>query len=712
MVRGAGGSALGGSTLGGSAPGGLTPVGGGRLSPEELLGALDPQQAEVAAQLRGPLCVRAGAGTGKTRAITYRIAYGAAMGEVDPGTVLAVTFTNKAAAEMASRLRALGAGAATARTFHSAAWAQLSYFWPDAYGGDRPNLQTNKASLVTAAASQVGLAVDKVLIRDLAAEIEWSKVSIANAATYADKVRSKGRVPPGGLEAEEVARFLDAYEMAKDRQGAIDFEDILLLTVSMLQERPDIAAAVRARYASFVVDEYQDVSPIQQKLLDLWLGGRRDICVVGDVAQTIYSFTGATAYYLESFPKRVPGARVVELVRDYRSTPQVVAVANQVVGSARGMDGRSRRTGLPGAVHLVAQQPSGPAVRFETFDTEAQEAAEVAQRVKDLAARGVPLGQIAILYRTNSQSRPFEDALGDLGINYQIHGGARFFEREEVRRAVMLLRQQARIRQLSGEQGDTSLLELVQEVVAGLGWSPQAPDAEGAVRERWSNLDALVNMASQRPDFSLDQFVQELQERSASKAAPQVNGVVLSTLHAAKGLEWEAVFLVGVSEGLLPISLATTPEAIEEERRLLYVGITRAKQDLQISWSRAQSQGRSRARKVSRFLSDLWPSSTDPKKTRRLAAGTKRKAEERDFADSADPATLQLYQSLCAWRLATAKQMERAPYQVLSNTTLRDIAVAKPKTLRQLGVLRGIGDVKLSQFGGPLLQVVRDAEPR
>ncbi len=685
-------------------------VGSGRFSPEELLGALDPQQVEVALQLRGPLCVRAGAGTGKTRAITYRIAYGAATGEVDPGSVLAVTFTNKAAAEMATRLRALGAGAATARTFHSAALAQLSYFWPDAYGGNKPSLHTNKASLITAAAAQVGLGVDKVLIRDLAAEIEWSKVSIANAATYADKIRSQGRTPPGGLDAEEVARVMDAYEMAKDRQGVIDFEDILLLTVSMLQQRPDIAAAVRARYASFVVDEYQDVSPIQQKLLDLWLGGRRDLCVVGDVAQTIYSFTGATAYYLESFPKRVPGARVVELVRDYRSTPQVVAVANQVVGSARGMDGRSRQTGLPGAVRLVAQQPSGPAVRFETFDTEQQEATEVAQRVKDLAAGGIPLGEIAILYRTNSQSRPFEDAFADLGVNYQVHGGARFFEREEIRRAVMMLRQQARIHQLSGQQGQASLLDSVQEVVSGLGWSPKAPDAEGAVRERWSNLDALVNMASQRPDFSLDQFVQELQERSASKAAPQVNGVVLSTLHAAKGLEWDAVFLVGVSEGLLPISLATTPEAIEEERRLLYVGITRARRDLQISWSRAQSQGRSRSRKVSRFLANLWPTSSDPKKTRRLAAGTRRKLEEREFTDSADRLTLKLYESLRAWRLATAKKMDRAPYQVLTDTTLRDVAIAKPKTLRQLGVLRGIGDTKLSQFGSNILQLIRDFE--
>mgnify|MGYP002735251880 CR=1 FL=1 len=683
--------------------------GPGKLSPEELLGALDPQQAQVALQVRGPLCVRAGAGTGKTRAITYRIAYGAATGEVDPGSVLAVTFTNKAAAEMATRLRALGAGAATARTFHSAALAQLSFFWPDAYGGQKPTLQSNKASLVAAAATQVGLTVDKVLIRDLAAEIEWSKVSVSNASTYADRILLEGRTPPGGLEADEVARVIDAYERAKDRQGVIDFEDILLLTAAMLQQRSDIASAVRARYSNFVVDEYQDVSPVQQKLLDLWLGSKRDLCVVGDVAQTIYSFTGASAHYLESFPKRMPGARVVELVRDYRSTPQVVAVANQVVGSAKGMHGRSRKTGLPGAVQLVAQQPSGPAVQFKTFDTEQEEAVGVARRAKELGESGIPLGQIAILYRTNSQSRPLEDALGDLGVNYQVHGGARFFEREEIRRAVMLLRRQARIDELGGNTEGAPLADAVKEVARGLGWTPDAPGAEGAVRERWSNLDALVSMAAQRPGLSLPEFVQELQERSESKAAPEVNGVVLSTLHAAKGLEWEAVFLVGVSEGLLPISLATTPEAVEEERRLLYVGITRAKRNLQISWARSQSAGRGRARKVSRFLETLWPGAEDAKKTRRLASGAKRKTEEKAFEDSSDAETLALYERLRVWRLEVAREMGRAPYQVLPNTTLRDVATVKPKTLRQLGVLRGIGDVKLSQFGAAILEQVRSA---
>lgn len=696
---------------------------GGGAAPEELLGELDPQQQEVALQVSGPLCVRAGAGTGKTRAITYRIAYGAATGAVDPGTVLAVTFTAKAAAEMAARLRVLGAGRATARTFHSAALAQLSHFWPTAYGGQMPTLASHKASLVAAAAGRIGLRADKTLIRDLAAEIEWSKVSMTNAARYAERVRSEGRTPPGGLEPDLVAQLIDAYEVAKDQRGAIDFEDILLLTCAMLASREDIAAQVRSRYRSFVVDEYQDVSPAQQRLLDLWLGGRRDLCVVGDVAQTIYSFTGASAKYLEEFPKRVPGARVVELMRDYRSTPQVVAVANQVVGGARGMDGRSRATGIEGAVRLIAQQPAGPAVRFTVYDTDQDEAEHVAARAHRLAAEGTALGEIAILYRTNSQSQMFEEALAAEGVNFQVHGGARFFDREEIRRAVMLLRQQARLADLARGQDPVAesssgsgpdLSEQVQQVVSTLGWTPQPPDTEGAIRERWSNLDALVSMAltmvQARPDLTLDQFVRELQERAESKAAPQVNGVVLSTLHAAKGLEWEAVFLVGASEGLLPISLATTPEAIEEERRLLYVGVTRAKRNLEVSWARSRSAGRSQSRKMSRFLATMWPEQEKPAQTRRLAGGARRKSEEQAFTDSADEATLELYETLRQWRLEAAKAMSRAPYQVLPNTTLRDIATAKPKTLRQLGVLRGIGDVKLSQFGADILQLVRQSE--
>ena len=687
-------------------------------SPEELLDALDPQQREVALQVAGPLCVRAGAGTGKTRAITYRIAYGAATGAVDPSTVLAVTFTQKAAAEMGARLRALGASRARARTFHSAALQQLTYFWGSVFGGERPQIAPHKASLVIPAMNRVGIATDKTLVRDLAAEIEWAKVSMVDAERYVDYARSTGRTPPGDLDLEDFARVFDAYETAKHERGVLDFEDSLLLTCAMIEAREDVAQTVRSRYRSFVVDEYQDVSPVQQHLLDLWVGERKDICVVGDVAQTIYSFTGASSKYLETFPQRVRGANVVELVRDYRSTPQIVATANRIVASAHGMDGRSRELGLPGAVHLVAQQPSGPAVSYHAYGTDQEEADAIVARIQDLVTIGVPTGEIAILYRTNSQSEAFESALSAAGVTFQIHGGARFFDREEVRRAIMLLRQAARIRTLAGSESVASLEDQVSEVVSTLGWSATAPTTEGASRDRWANLDALVSLARDRENLDLEGFIRELAERAESKAAPAVDGVVLSTLHAAKGLEWDAVFLVGCSDGLLPISLAVTPEAVEEERRLLYVGVTRARKYLAISWAAARSAGRSRSRRVSRFLAPMWPAEEANRgarkagNTRGLSGAARRKNEEEAFRQGSDPATLDLYEDLRAWRTATAAAQQRRPYQVLANTTLRDIATAKPKTLRQLGLLRGIGDVKLDQYGGDILRVVRQSSER
>lgn len=695
---------------------GGTGTSGHRLpTAEQLLEGLDPQQREVAMQVAGPLVVRAGAGTGKTRAITYRIAYGAATGAVDPSTVLAVTFTSKAATEMSVRLAELGAASATASTFHSAALRQLSYFWPRVFGGSIPPVIPNKAPLVAAVAGRLGVATDRATVRDLAAEIEWTKVSLGDAETYADKVLQAGRVVPADLEPGQFADFLVAYQQAKDERGGIDFEDILLIMASILENDERVAAQVHSRYRSFVVDEYQDVSPIQKHLLDLWRAGRSDLCVVGDVAQTIYSFSGASAHYLEDFPKEMKGAKVVELVRDYRSTPQIVATANQVVSRSQGFDGRAKRQGLPGAVKLVAGKASGPAVAFVKYDSDQDEARGVADKIKDLADQGVKGSQIAILYRTNSQSEVLEEALEEAAIPYQVHGGARFFERDEVRQALLLLRQQERLLTLGeGQQPDgslsqreDSLVQMVQNVVSTLGWSSNPPARGGKVAERWHNLDALVNLAKRRPHLNLKSFVSELQERAETKAAPEVAGVTLSTLHGAKGLEWKAVFLVGLSEGLLPISLAQTPEAVEEERRLLYVGITRAEEILQLSWAASRGEGRSGSRRLSQFLTPLWPQEEKTGRAGRPQKGrAKRKQEAADFEAQADSQTLALFADLKRWRLQESQAAGRPAFTVLTDTTLRDVASAKPVTLAQLGLLRGIGNVKLADYGAQILRIV------
>ena len=316
------------------------------LSADAVLAALDPEQRAVATALRGPVCVLAGAGTGKTRAITHRIAYGVHAGVYAPGHVLAVTFTARAAGEMRGRLRQLGVGGVQARTFHSAALRQLSFFWPKVVGGQLPTLSASKAGLLAEAAGRSRLSLPGPAIRDVAAEVEWAKATRTAPDDYVAAAARAGRTPAADLAPAELARLYAAYEEVKRARGSIDFEDVLLLTVGILEDRPDVAAQVRGQYRHLVVDEYQDVNPLQQALLGLWLGGSEELCVVGDASQTIYSFTGATPQYLLRFRDRYPAAQVVRLVRDYRSTPQVVALANRLLARAgahiRSPPGRAR----------------------------------------------------------------------------------------------------------------------------------------------------------------------------------------------------------------------------------------------------------------------------------------------------------------------------------------------------------------------------------
>ncbi len=685
----------------------------GLPGPAALLDALDPDQRQVAEHLEGALCVLAGAGTGKTRAITYRIAYGVAVGAYQPTQVLAVTFTARAAGEMRSRLADLGVVGAQARTFHSAALRQLTYFWPTAIGGRRPEIETFKGRLVGIAAHRLGLSTDRALIRDLSAEVEWAKVTMTLPEDYAQQAAALRREPPGGLEPATVAQVLAAYEEAKAERGVIDFEDVLLLMVGVLLDREDIADQVRGQYKHFVVDEYQDVSPLQQRLLDLWLGRRRQLCVVGDVSQTIYSFTGATPDFLTGFASRYAGARTVRLSRDYRSTPQVVSLANRVLS-------RSRRGGgalvLPaGAVELVAQRPSGPAVRFESYDDDVAEAAGVVEHVGRLRSAGVPLSGIAVLYRTNSQSEAIEQALSDAGIGYLVRGGERFFERDEVKRAVVMLRAAARTEraELTGDVGADTRMVLGRE-----GWSERPPAPRGAVRERWDSLNAIVELADElgaKRGADLDGLVAELGERAAAQNAPTVEGVTLSSLHAAKGLEWDAVLLVGASEGLLPISLAEGPAAIEEERRLLYVGVTRAREHLVVSCARARNPGGRASRRPSRFLDGIWPTD-DPDRRGGRGASSRPPRSPRERAKQAaaefeadnDPATIALFEALRAWRAGVAKERSKPAYTVFADTTLRSIAVVKPGRLPQLSLIHGVGAVKLKEYGADVLRVVRE----
>ena len=692
---------------------------------ERILGGLDAEQREVASTLQGPVCVLAGAGTGKTRAITHRIAYGVHSGVYNPQRLLAVTFTARAAAEMRSRLRDLGVGNVQARTFHAAALRQLQFFWPQAVGGVLPNLLDHKAQMIAEAARRLRLSTDRASIRDLASEIEWAKVSMLTPANYLEK--AQGRGTPGGFDLTAVARVFQSYEDVKTDRNVIDFEDVLLITVGILQEDPKVAATVREQYRHFVVDEYQDVSPLQQRLLELWLGGRDELCVVGDASQTIYSFTGASPKHLLGFKAQYPGATVVKLIRDYRSTPQVVKLANELLGG--------RRSGGPVAdaawatpLQLVAQRPPGPVPQFTECSDDEAEAATVAVKVRGLLEAGTPASQVAVLFRTNGQSEAYEQALASAGIGYQLRGGERFFARKEVRDAILQLR--AATRAVAETASPEPLGQLVRDIVASLGYTEAAPHSGGALRERWESLAALVALAdelviSRGGHFSLADFVNELQERSLAQHAPTVQGVTLASLHAAKGLEWDAVFLVGLSEGLMPISFADSPESVDEERRLLYVGITRAREHLFLSWSSARTPGGRANRKPSRFLDGLRPDSVASSSVRGKGAAPRRKAavpatcrvcgtmlssgaERKVGRCNQCPPSYeeQTFDALRQWRKDIALEADVPAFVVFTDATLTAIAEARPESLEQLAKLPGVGPSKLEKYGEAVLAVL------
>ncbi len=672
----------------------------------DLLAALDPEQRLVAEALRGPVRVLAGAGTGKTRAITHRIAHGVATGVYAPSEVLAVTFTTRAAGEMRTRLRGLGAGGVQARTFHSAALRQLRYFWPHVHGSELPQLIESKLGLLASATRRQRLNTDQALLRDLASEIEWAKVSNVAPATYVEIAEARGR-SVAGQTLEVVAHVFDAYEEVKRDQGRMDMEDVLLLTAGILADDERVAAQVRRQYKWFVVDEFQDVSPLQSALLDLWLGGRDELCVVGDPSQTIYSFAGANADFLRDFPAKFPGTTSVELVRNYRSTPQVVEAANTLLAGTSSL-----------GVALRSQQPAGPPVTFDAHSDEVAEAEAIAAQILRLRAEGREPGEIAVLFRINAQSETFEEALAARSIPYVIRGAARFFQRPEVREAVTRIRGAARSGEAAAAGGD--VLETVRATLAGMGWTPEAPSARGQTRDRWESWQALINQALEfsAAGHGLDEFVTDLDRRAAEQHAPVADGVTLATYHAAKGLEWDSVFLCGLQDGTLPITYAETPAQIEEERRLLYVGMTRARRDLALSWALARQPGGRGSRKPSRFLTPLLPQDALPPPKPPRSKGARMCLEcgrplqtaadktRRRCADCPTPYDEELFERLRQWRTERAREEEIAAFMVFSNATLEEIATRRPQSTRDLLKVSGVGKEKLQKYGEELLGLV------
>jgi DNA helicase-2/ATP-dependent DNA helicase PcrA len=533
---------------------------------DEILAALDPDQRAVALASRGPVCVIAGAGTGKTRAITHRIAYAAAIGTMDPQKVLALTFTAKAAGEMRARLRSLGVPTVAARTIHSAALKQLLYFWPSVFGGRTPDLMTTKTGFLTEAINRAGLsdsvrATNRELMRDIASEIEWAKVSQVAPSDYVDEISKRMQKPR--VLPEQMVQIYTAYESIKKQELAIDFEDVLLLCAAMLEEEREVRERVQDQYRYFTIDEYQDVSPIQQRLINAWLGKRNDICVVGDPAQTIYSFAGATPVFLNSFTQRFPNAEVIRLSTGYRSTPEITFAANALL-----------RHGAMGQ-ELVAQNEHGTQPSVVGYSDEASEVNGVLSEITDLLSAGTPPHEVAILARTNSQLKSVERAMQKVNLPYQVRSTERFFDRREVRDFLSEVRK-ASVIPAQGQGWIDELRTLAQPYLTG-----EAIDGIAALLHLARELDDDDNFTPK----TLRGYLREVEDRVQQNNPPTMPVVTLATLHAAKGLEWERVFLIGASEGQLPVSDAS----IDEERRLFYVGITRAKADLHISYRKSPS---------------------------------------------------------------------------------------------------------------------------
>jgi DNA helicase-2/ATP-dependent DNA helicase PcrA len=540
------------------------------LDPEAILQGLDPEQLEAVTNTRGPLCIIAGAGTGKTRVITHRIAYAVATGVADPQKVLALTFTAKAAGEMRSRLRGLGAPNVAARTFHSAALKQLMYFWPYSFGGQFPKLLTSKGAFLVEALerSDSTLVPGATTLREISSEIEWAKAVECSPADYIEAASAAGRKPriPNGRSDQDnyfdIAKVYQAYETLKLQERVIDFEDVLLLTVGMLEEDRDVRERVRDQYRYFTVDEYQDVSPLQQKLLDLWLGDRSEICVVGDSEQTIYSFAGATSSFLLGFTKRYRDAKVVRLNRGYRSSGEIIAMANQIL----------RKGGASSDSELVAMQSAGERLSIGRFDSAEGEVRAVADEIASLTRES---SDIAILARTNAQLQAFESALASRGIATQLKSSERFFDRVDVRDAMRAIR-------------SASVLPCEGDWIDELS-STLKPFGEKDYVEAFMGLARAMKRTGVDGPIALRTFLREIEDRADQNNPPTLPGVALSTLHGAKGLEWGHVFLVGVSDGLLPFAAAGATQ-IDEERRLFYVGVTRAQAQLHISYSGAPSE--------------------------------------------------------------------------------------------------------------------------
>ena len=631
---------------------------------------LNPEQVEAVAKVSGPVVILAGAGSGKTTTVTRRIANQVLSGAFRPAEILAVTFTQRAAAEMGDRLATLGVTGVRARTFHSAALALFRQYFED----DREIL-ASKARILAPLASRLPMPHKFVPVSDLAGEIERAKNRRVSPGQYVDTLDGHEPVIPAHL----MARLYSDYERLRQAQGLIDFEDMLAETAAAFRSAPDQLERFRERVRAFTVDEYQDVNLLQQELLDTWAGDRDDICVVGDDYQSIYSFTGATPRYLLDFHKRHPGAAVFKLVRNYRSTPEVIALANRLTPNLGGTDKQ-----------LLATHQPGPAVVVQRLESVYDEVTWMLGKIRALIASGTPYEEIAVLYRLNSMSEELEEELSSAHISYQVKGGS-FLRRAGARDLL------ARLRRPRSDEVQAAVEVAAREV----GWNARAgATADSDESTRQQDLTRLVRLARDHGgDGGVRKFVEDLQRRFSADEAG--SGVQVLTYHRAKGLEFDAVFLPRLNAGEMPDRRARTAAAIVEERRLFYVGVTRARRQLFLSWGPKNSRGRR-----SMFLDEVAPggagmvalraSSRAPNGPRQQLTG----------------AALDLATVLRAWRTERARTDVMPPYVILHDSALEAIARARPASRDELLEVPGMGPVKFERYGRDILAIVASAAVR
>ena len=686
------------------------------MDPDALLDGLNDAQRAAVTSAATPLCILAGAGSGKTRVLTRRIAWRAGTGDLDPRHVLALTFTRKAAGELTQRLRHLGLrDQLAAGTFHGVAYAQLRARWADR-GIEPPTLLDRKVGFV---ARLIPTSRAQVSALDVVAEIEWAKARLVAPDRYAEAAERAGRRPP--MSGDDVAAVFARYEEVRRQQRMVDFDDLLRLCARDLLQDPEFASVQRWRFQHVFVDEFQDVNPLQQALLDAWLGDRLDLCVVGDPNQAIYAWNGADAQLLRLFPKRYPTAEVVRLTVNYRSSPQVLAVANAVLaGGGRGVD----REGT-----LEATRPEGPIPVVTGFDDDRAEARGVARAVRDEHTPGSPWAAQAVLVRTNAQIALIEESLREVGIPFRVRGGAALLDQPEIKAVLRTL-----------QRTTAGFAESLADLEAGV----EEPDEQEGdkAEERQANLAALVRLGHDYAAIEVAPTVIGFLTwlRATTRAdQPDRHGdaVEITTLHAAKGLEWPVVHLAGVEQGLVPIGHARTADALAEELRLFYVGLTRAERALHLTWAAQRTYGtRAMNRERSPYLDTVLAavgalrSGADPVEvgkgvaplggasagtTKKPRSGRSRTRPDLPRAEVAAPDDLDddartLFDALKQWRTGKARAAGMPPYVICNDRTLIEIATRKPRTATALLAVHGLGEVKVTRFGEELLELV-DAHP-